>query len=209
MSMRLLVMLDSLMLRYVMPETVPVVPELVLMRQPFWLLDTVLSEKTTLLTVLSDLPPTLPMLRPWPPEHIMPDTLIVSPDVTATQSSWFLTVMSLSTMLVLLEMSKPSELCAAASLPVLLLGASPAELSSVRPDRVRPSQLVISKQCVGQFWITRFDTVDVPVTLLRTKKWSGLDPPPLQPSPSHHAPPLPSDDATRGSRGGDVLASHF
>jgi hypothetical protein len=66
---------------------VPVVPEFVLIRHPFCELLTVESENVMSVTVLSDFPPTDPMLNPWPPEQVMPVTVIFVPLVTATQSS--------------------------------------------------------------------------------------------------------------------------
>lgn len=57
------------MSEYVMSETEPVSPALVLIRTPFWELVTVEDLKVTVLTVLSSRPPTEPMERPWPPEQ--------------------------------------------------------------------------------------------------------------------------------------------
>lgn len=67
--------------------TVPVVPEFVLILHPFCEFVTVESEKVISVTVLSDFPPTDPILNPWPPEHVIPVTVIFVPLVTATQSS--------------------------------------------------------------------------------------------------------------------------
>jgi hypothetical protein len=57
------------MLLYVTPETLPVAPDTVLMRTPLSELTIWESRILTVSTVLSSLPPTLPMLRPWPPEQ--------------------------------------------------------------------------------------------------------------------------------------------
>jgi hypothetical protein len=62
-------------------------------------------------------------------------------------------------MLVEEEMSNPSELWAAGSPELAALGASPAELSRVRPVIVKSVQPVISKQWTGQFMIFKFLTV--------------------------------------------------
>ena len=91
-----------------------------------------------------------------PPEQVMPVTVILVPLVTATQSSWFLTIVLLNNMLVVLEISKPSELCAAGRPDEAAFGASPAELSRVRPVIVTPVEPVISKQWTGQFWMYKF-----------------------------------------------------
>jgi len=61
--------LVSLMLLYVTPVTLPVAPETVLMRTPLSELTICESRMLTVSTVLSLLPPTLPMLKPWPPEQ--------------------------------------------------------------------------------------------------------------------------------------------
>jgi len=81
-----------------------------------------------------------------PPEQVIPVTVTFVPLVTATQSSWFLTTVLERTMLVVEEMSNPSELCAAGSPELIALGASPAELSRVRPVIVKSVQPVMSKQ---------------------------------------------------------------
>jgi hypothetical protein len=94
-----------------------------------------------------------PMESPWPPSHTMFETVMFVPEVTATQSSWLMTVVSVMTIFVLPETSKPSLLCAAARPPEAALGAFPAELSSVSPVMVVPDAEVISKQWTGQFWI--------------------------------------------------------
>jgi len=171
--------------------TVPVVPELVLILAPFW--EFLMTEfvKRTLDTSLLDFPPIEPMESPCPPSQTMLETVILVPEVTATQSSWLMTVVLVMTILLLEDRSKPSELCAAGRPPEAELAAFPAELSSVKPLIVVPDEEVISKQCTGQFWIWRFSTTEVPV-VLRTMKWSGLVTPPLEPCPSHHAWPLPS-----------------
>lgn len=59
-----------------MSETVPVFPDLVLIRTPFWELLMVEDLKVTVLTVLSSRPPTLPIDRPWPPEQVPPENLV-------------------------------------------------------------------------------------------------------------------------------------
>jgi hypothetical protein len=74
------------------------------------------------------------------------ETVMLVPDVTATQSSWLITVVSVMTMFVLPETSKPSLLWAAGRPPDAELGALPAELSRVSPVIVVPEAEVISKQ---------------------------------------------------------------
>lgn len=86
------------------------VPEFVLILHPFSEFEIVESENVISVTVLSDFPPTDPMLNPWPPEQVMPVTVIFVPLVTATQSSWFLTIVLERTIFVVLEISNPSEL---------------------------------------------------------------------------------------------------
>lgn len=49
---------------YVTPETDPVAPETVLMRTPFWEFLIVEEEMVTVLTMLSERPPTEPTERP-------------------------------------------------------------------------------------------------------------------------------------------------
>lgn len=102
-------------------------------------------------TVLSDFPPTEPMLRPCPPEQVMVVTVMLVPLVTATQSSWFRTVVLERTKLVVEEMSKPSELWAAGRPELTAFGALPAVLLSVSPVMVIRSHPVMSKQWTGQF----------------------------------------------------------
>jgi hypothetical protein len=46
----------------------------------------------TVLTVLSERPPTEPMERPWPPLHCPPVKVMLVPELMARQSSWFLTM---------------------------------------------------------------------------------------------------------------------
>lgn len=152
-----------------MGRTAPVVFELVLIRQPFWLLETLESENVISVTTLLLFPPTEPILRPWPPIHVMPVTVTFTPLVTATQSSWLLTYVFDKMTLLLLEKSKPSELCAAARPPDAELAALPALLSRCRLSIVIPVQPVTSKQWTGQFWMLRL--VIVPRTILeRTMK---------------------------------------
>jgi hypothetical protein len=103
--------------------TAPVVPELVLILQPFWLLEIVESENVTSVTTLLLLPPTDPMERPWPPMQVIPVTVTFTPEVTATQSSWLETQVFDNMMLLLDEKSNPSELCAAARVPDAALAA--------------------------------------------------------------------------------------
>jgi hypothetical protein len=79
----------------------------------------------------------------------------------------------LNTMFVVLEISKPSELCAAGRPPDAEFAASPAELSSVNPVISTPVEPVMSKQCVGQFWMYRFVILAF-TTSSTTMKWSGL-----------------------------------
>lgn len=84
--------------------TVPLVPELDLILQPFSLLETVESEKVIPETTLLLFPPTDPILKPlqmsvcapiWelianthcPPEQVIPVMVTFFPLVTATQSS--------------------------------------------------------------------------------------------------------------------------
>ena len=95
------------------------------------------------------------------------------PLVTATQSSWFFTTVFANTTFVEPEMSKPSELCAAALPPLAELEASPAELSRVRPVIVKPLAPVMSKQWAGQFRMFKLE-IWLLVMSLRTMKWSGL-----------------------------------
>ncbi len=47
------------------------------------------EEMVTVLTVLSDRPPTEPMERPCPPEQVPPVKMILVPELMARQSSWF------------------------------------------------------------------------------------------------------------------------
>jgi hypothetical protein len=63
---------ESVMPEYVTPETVPVAPYTVLIRTPFCEFETEEDAKVTLLTVLSERPPTEPMERPCPPVHESP-----------------------------------------------------------------------------------------------------------------------------------------
>jgi len=121
------------------------------MRAPFCEFITTELVKSTSETLLLDFPPMEPMDRPCPPLQTMFDTVMLLPDVTATQSSWLITVVEVMIMLLLLETSKPSLLCAAGRPPDAALGAFPAELSSVRPVIVVPEEPVMSKQCTGQF----------------------------------------------------------
>lgn len=129
-----------------MLETVPVVPELVLIRAPFWEFFTTELVKRTLDTSLLDFPPMEPIERPCPPLQTMFETVMFVPDVTATQSSWLMTVVLVMTMFVLPETSKPSLLWAAGRPPDAELGAFPAELSRVSPVMVVPEAEVTSKQ---------------------------------------------------------------
>jgi len=69
-------MLDSVMPEYVTPLTEPVAPETVLMRTPFWEFLMVEFSMRTVLTVLSDRPPTEPIERPWPPEQVPPEKVM-------------------------------------------------------------------------------------------------------------------------------------
>ena len=69
--------------------------------------------KRTSETSLSDFPPIDPIESPCPPSQTRFETVMFEPDVTATQSSWFKTVVLVMKMLVLPEMSNPSLLCAA------------------------------------------------------------------------------------------------
>jgi len=59
-----LVIPDSVISLYVTPETEPVAPETVFMRTPFWEFLMVDPLMVTVLTVLSERPPTLPIERP-------------------------------------------------------------------------------------------------------------------------------------------------
>src|ERR1700761_2531688 len=99
-------MLDNWMLLHSMLVTVPVVPEFVLMRAPFCEFITTELVKSTSETLLLDFPPMEPMDRPCPPLQTMFDTVMLLPDVTATQSSWLITVVEVMIMLLLLETSK-------------------------------------------------------------------------------------------------------
>jgi hypothetical protein len=80
----------------------PVVLEFVLMRMPFWELRMTELVKEIEVTLLLDLPPTEPMLRPWLPSQYMLEMEMLAPLVTATQSSWLMTVLS-RTMVLLVE----------------------------------------------------------------------------------------------------------
>jgi hypothetical protein len=189
--------------------TVPVVPEFVLILQPFSLFVTLESEKVISDTTLLLFPPTDPILRPWPPEQVTPVTVTFVPLVTATQSSWFVTVDDDRIMFVVEEISNPSELCAAGFPPLAEFGALPAELSNLIPVTVKPLQPVISKQWTGQFWMFRLEITEFTI-FERTIKWSGLwfvlvlndfvsgwhriylAEPPFEPWPSQYASPLPS-----------------
>ena len=71
----------------VTPFTVPVAPDTVLMRIPFAESETVDDEIVTSETSLSVLPPTEPMLKPWPPEQEPPVKVIPVPELMAKQSS--------------------------------------------------------------------------------------------------------------------------
>lgn len=88
----------------------PVVPEFVLILHPFWLSEILELEKVIPVTTLLDFPPTEPILNPCPPEQVIPVTVMFVPLVTATQSSWFTTVVFERIKLVDEEMSNPSEL---------------------------------------------------------------------------------------------------
>ena len=75
------------------------------MRTPFWEFLIVELEMVTVLTVLSERPPTLPIespmdlsvkaarekrgSSPWPPEHVPPVKEMLVPLLIARQSSWF------------------------------------------------------------------------------------------------------------------------
>jgi hypothetical protein len=128
-----------------------------------------------LVTLLLLLPPTDPMLKPWPPEQYILDTVTLFPLVMATQSSWLYTILLVMVTLLLVLRSNPSELWAAGRPPLLVFGASPAELSRSKFSNNRLEQLEILKRCVGQFWMWRFLTTDPAVNLLTTMKWSGLE----------------------------------
>jgi len=60
-----------------MPDTVPVSPEMVLIRIPFCDDFTSEDSKRTVLTVLSERPPTDPMESPWPPEQTPPEKVML------------------------------------------------------------------------------------------------------------------------------------
>jgi len=139
-------MFDNWMLLHSMLVTVPVVPELVLMRAPFWEFFTTELVKRTFDTSLSDFPPMEPIERPCPPSQTMLETVMLVPEVTATQSSWLMTVVLVIRRFVLPETSKPSLLWAAGRPSDAALGALPAELSRVRPVIVVPEAEVMSKQ---------------------------------------------------------------
>jgi hypothetical protein len=57
------------------------------MRTPFWEFLIVEPEMVTVFTVLSERPPTLPIERPWPPEHVPPVKEMLVPLFIARQSS--------------------------------------------------------------------------------------------------------------------------
>lgn len=56
---------------------------------PFALSVTVEAVMSTFSTVLSSLPPTDPMERPWLPEQVPPVKVMSVPELMAMQSSWF------------------------------------------------------------------------------------------------------------------------
>jgi hypothetical protein len=114
---------DMVMLLKVTPETEPVAPETVLIRIPFWEVLTVEEEIVTVLTTLSERPPTEPMERPWPPEQVPPVKVMDVPELIARQSSWFFTTAPLMVTPVEEPTSKASVLW-----PPLV--TSPAELSN-------------------------------------------------------------------------------
>lgn len=116
------------------------------MRAPFWEFFTTELVKRTSDTLLFDLPPIEPIDRPCPPSQTIFETVIFEPEVTATQSSWLMTVVLVMSMLVLEETSKPSLLWAAGRPSDAEFGALPAELSSVKPVMVVPEAEVTSKQ---------------------------------------------------------------
>ena len=155
---------------------------------------TTLLEKVTPETVLSSRPPTEPMERPCPPEQVEPDMvmlwsngvsistlpskvseLLTVPELTATQSSWFITVAPVITTLLLEPISKPSVLCPSAP-------ASPAELSIVIPVIVKPSAPLILTACTGVFLICKFVMLELVKEC--AAKNLGFVFPPFDPSPS-------------------------
>src|ERR1700712_799179 len=127
----------------------PVVFELLLILAPFWLLRICESSNKMFVTLLLLLPPTDPMLRPWPPSQYIPETVTLLPLVIATQSSWFSTVLSRIIVLLQVLTSNPSVLWAAGRPSDRLLGALPAVLSRVMPDITKPAEFSMLKQCVG------------------------------------------------------------
>jgi hypothetical protein len=100
-------------------------------------------------TLLLLLPPTEPIDIPCPPEQYKFDTVILFPLVMATQSSWFKMVLSVTRKLLEVEISKPSELCAAGKPLLIAFGASPALLLRTMLVITTFEQLEIEKQCVG------------------------------------------------------------
>lgn len=60
------------MLEYVISDTEPVAPEMVLIRTAFSELLTVECSMVTFLTTLLERSPTEPMERPWPPMQVPP-----------------------------------------------------------------------------------------------------------------------------------------
>jgi hypothetical protein len=85
----------------------PVVLELLLMRAPFSALRTTELVNEMLVTLLLDFPPTEPMDRPWLLLQYMLLTMMLLPLVTATQSSWLMTVLSRILVSLLVPRSKP------------------------------------------------------------------------------------------------------
>lgn len=84
-------------------------------------------------TVLSERPPTEPMLRPWPPVQTPPVKEIVVPEFMARQSSWLEMLAPVMEMPVEEPTSKASVFVAAVEVSPVV----PAELSIVMSARVR------------------------------------------------------------------------
>lgn len=131
------------MSRYVTLLTVPLASYTVLMRTPFCEAEMLLFSMMTPLTVLSERPPTEPMLRPWPPEQVPPMKWMLVPELMARQSSWFLTLA--------LEMVIPLELPTSNASVLWPPPESPAELSMVMWSRVRSVALLMLKPWTGVF----------------------------------------------------------
>lgn len=141
----------------VTPLTDPVASETVLMRIPLAESVTVEEEIVTVSTVLSVRPPTEPMERPWPPEHVPLVKVMLVPELMARQSSWFLTTAPEIVISSDDPTSKASVLCPRSSV-------SPALLSIVTSEIARPVALLMEKHWTGVSRIFSPLIVDVPLS---------------------------------------------